>query len=223
MFYKRPTFWSWFPLGLMSFVIMTVSAFNPMGWSRIGVTIWIGIGGLMGAGALIVFVEHAGTIIVDMIKEARPDTYRLSHNYTLELIRSMRPDQLKAYGRFGNARIGIMVRGGKGSKPLYMVQREDISLEFLNHYLDKSTEYRVCPVSNFMAETHHWDWSKDNIISDYEQAQACRAYLVRNGWAEWNGNGTAPVWSMSSDGTRWTPTDIKRMHGLMDDEEVLDE
>ena len=203
--------WAW--LGIVSFVIWAVSAAHefPLGQ---------GIAAVLFFWALVNFVHHAGVIAADIIKEIRPETYKYTPNYTAELIKSMNKDQLKAWGRIGNARVSVLVRKGKNSLPLYMLHGEDVSLDFLNHYLNTSTEHRVCPVSNFMAETHHWDWSQDNIISDYEQACACRAYLVRNGWAEWMGNGNAPTWAMSLDGNRWKPEDVRRIHGLTDDDEM---
>ena len=203
--------WAW--LMMLSFVILTLSDIYDF-------YIGYGLGAIFGIWSLMNFIHHAGVIIVNMVKEGRPETYKYTPNYTAELIKSMNKDQLKAWGRIGNARVSVLVRKGKNFQPVYMLHGEDVSLDFLNHYLNMSTEHRVCPVSNFMAETHHWDWSQDNLISDYEQACACRAYLVRNGWAEWMGNGTAPTWAMSLDGSRWKPEDVRRIHGLTDDDEM---
>jgi len=212
MLYDRPTLKDWLPLAIVSFVIFSIS------WTY-SFTVGEGIAVILGIGAAVNALHQIGWAFVDTLKEARPDTFKTSQNYMAELIKSMNPNQLKAWGRVGNARVSVMARKGKNSQPVYMLHGEDISLDFLNHFLNLSTEMRVCPVSNFMAETHHWDWSQDNLVSDYEQACACRAYLVRNGWAEWSGNGTAPTWTMAQDGMRWTPEDIKRIHGLVEETE----
>lgn len=218
MIYKRPDFWSWFPLGIVSFVILVLSAFNPLKFERIGQVLSFGTGTLMGIGALMNFLHHAGVIAVDVIKEVRPDTYRLSQNYRAELLLKMNRDQLKAWRVMGESRIGILARG-KDQLPVEMIYGRDVSMAFFRHFLNTSTERTPAAMSSFFKETHHWDWTRDNVISDWDQAHDALAYLCMNGWAEWNGNGTSAVWAMSPDGTRWTPEDIKHIHGMIDEEQ----
>lgn len=187
---RTPQAKSWaFPamISVTLFIVSLMRSVEP----TLGTYIMLGVASVMAGWALISFGEHLGHVIASIKAEETNAKYMVSETRFIESIGQLNEKQIALARMFGGHVIETFP-GRDDHGPVEKLWGAQVYLYFAWYVLKMSDDKSVYPISNFFAQTYHFDMLQDHEIDDLTQAREFGAWLIRYGYATWhNGNKSA--------------------------------